>query len=431
MESIINGQRVSHRRSAAPRLRGEELFAPDRVLARKTLPEKRSPLLSRRLPTSTTPADYAFLERGERTVQFRQSPSARRERRSPDAGAKGAGRLARLGGTLLGSSRSAALRFGRAITGLSPKALIVAALAAVLLGAVLFVGNQVLHPSLPLPQGALLPEDGTNEDLLLAYVTPEMSGDLQDTNIANLPPPPAMLELRSYTVRKNDSLASVAKRFGLAVDTLVSMNGITNARSFKLGTELRIPNMNGLLYKVRPGDSLSSIAKLYKIDGSRIADANDLGSATIKVGQSLFIPGARLPEAALKSILGEKVMWPIRGPLSSYFGYRPDPFTGVRSFHAGIDIAADPGSPVKAAMDGRVADVGYNPTFGNYVILSHANGIQTLYGHLTSYSVRIGQAVSQGSLVGLVGSTGYSTGPHLHFGLYQHGNPVDPLKYLK
>ncbi|HTX74306.1 MAG TPA: M23 family metallopeptidase [Rectinemataceae bacterium] len=317
------------------------------------------------------------------------------------------------------------------LAGSSPRFKLIAAALLVLAVAAFWLVSGLMHPALPLPSGALLPDDAADTDLLLAYVTPEMNGDTPGADAVSLPPPPAMLELRSYTVRKNDSLASVARRFGIAVDTLVSLNGITNARAFRIGTELRIPNMNGLLYRVRAGDSISSIAKRFNLDATRLVDANDLGSAVIKVGQSLFIPGARLPDAELKRIFGEKVMWPLRGPLTSYFGYRPDPFTGVRSFHAGIDIAADPGTQVRAAMDGRVADVGYNPTYGNYIILSHAEGIQTLYGHLTSYSVRIGQVVSQGAVIGLTGSTGYSTGPHLHFGLYHHGNPVDPLKYLK
>jgi murein DD-endopeptidase MepM/ murein hydrolase activator NlpD len=117
--------------------------------------------------------------------------------------------------------------------------------------------------------------------------------------------------------------------------------------------------------------------------------------------------------------------------LSSPFGYRPDPFTGVRRFHAGIDIAVDAGTTVRAAMDGKVADVGYNGNFGNYVILSHADGYQTLYGHLTKATVTVGTMLSQGSALGFSGNTGYSTGPHLHFGLFHRSLALNPLKYLK
>jgi murein DD-endopeptidase MepM/ murein hydrolase activator NlpD len=189
--------------------------------------------------------------------------------------------------------------------------------------------------------------------------------------------------------------------------------------------------MDGLVHRVRPGESISSIAARYKIDATRLVDANDLGSSTLASGQSLFIPGAKLPDAELKQVLGEKIAWPARGRLSSYFGYRPDPFTGVRRFHGGIDIVMSSGTPVRAAAAGLVSDVGYNANFGNYIILSHGGGLQSLYGHLTSSAVAKGAKVAQGSMIGLSGNTGYSTGPHLHFGLYKNGIGINPLKYLK
>ena len=89
------------------------------------------------------------------------------------------------------------------------------------------------------------------------------------------------------------------------------------------------------------------------------------------------------------------------------------------------------GTPVKAAMDGRVADVGWNANYGNYVIISHGGGLQTLYGHLSSYSVKAGDSVSQGMVIAKSGNTGYSTGPHLHFGVYRNGVMTNPLKLLK
>jgi murein DD-endopeptidase MepM/ murein hydrolase activator NlpD len=91
----------------------------------------------------------------------------------------------------------------------------------------------------------------------------------------------------------------------------------------------------------------------------------------------------------------------------------------------------DAGTPVRAAMAGRVSDVGYNANYGNYVILSHADGFQTLYGHLTSASAVVGASVNQGDVIGLSGNTGYSTGPHLHFGLFKRSLALNPLKYLK
>jgi murein DD-endopeptidase MepM/ murein hydrolase activator NlpD len=307
-------------------------------------------------------------------------------------------------------------------------AVLAAALAAI--GGIAWIAH---GPAFPLPASGLLAPDDSIQAVLLDYAAPELAdapGEA-DSAGAGLPPAPVTLEMSTYTVRSGDSLAAIAKRFGLRIDTIISANGISSAASVRKGTELRIPNIDGLVYKVKAGDSLGSISKRFKTDTTRIVDANDLGSSTIAVGQSLLIPGARLPDSAIKQALGQKVAWPVRGPLSSFFGYRPDPFTGVRRFHAGLDIVVDPGTPVRAAMDGKVSDSGYNANYGNYVILSHADGYQTLYGHLTSSSVAIGTVVAQGAIIGLSGNTGYSTGPHLHFGLFRRSLPLNPLKYLK
>ena len=287
-------------------------------------------------------------------------------------------------------------------------------------------------PAFPLPPSGLLPPEGSVQKLLLDYVSPELAGagDDSDQDAASLPPAPVTLEMATYRVRSGDSVSTVAKRFGLFVDTIISANGISSASALKPGTQLRIPNINGLVYKVRSADNLASISKRFKIDTTRIVDANDLGSSRLVAGKALFIPGARLPATEIKQALGRKVAWPVRGPLSSFFGYRDDPFTGVSRFHAGIDIVVISGTSVRAAMDGKVSDSGYNANYGNYVILNHADSFQTLYGHLTSASVSVGTTVAQGSVIGISGNTGYSTGPHLHFGLFRRGHPLNPLKYL-
>ena len=287
-------------------------------------------------------------------------------------------------------------------------------------------------PAFPLPPSGLLPPEDSVQRLLLEYVSPELAGAGEDSDpdATSLPSAPVTLEMATYRVRSGDSVATVAKRFGLFVDTIISANGISGTSALKPGVQLRIPNINGLVYKVRSADNLSSISKRFKIDATRIVDANDLGSSRLVAGKALFIPGARLPAAEIRQALGQKVAWPVRGPLSSVFGYRDDPFTGVSRFHAGIDIVVNSGTPVRAAMDGKASDSGYNANYGNYVILNHADGFQTLYGHLTSASVSVGSTVAQGSVIGISGNTGYSTGPHLHFGLFRRSHPLNPLKYL-
>ena len=312
--------------------------------------------------------------------------------------------------------RSRLLRFG------------IAAGAAALLVGVSLLAFQLATPVFPLPEGGLLKASGSGDEALLDFLTPELTDTPTETS---LPPLPKSLVTESYIVRKGDSLATIAARRGLKVDTLVSMNGISSARTVHAGMELKIPNMNGIVHVVGKGESLSSIAQANGTTVTALADANDLGSSTLRPGQAVFVPGARLAPSELRKVFGEYVAWPARGPISSYFGYRADPFTGVKRFHGGIDIVVDAGTPVKSVMDGRVADVGYNNLFGNYIIVNYSEGMQALYGHLSRQDVRDGMAVSQGQVIGLSGNTGYSTAAHLHFGLYRGGVSVNPLKYLK
>ncbi|MGB4572376.1 MAG: peptidoglycan DD-metalloendopeptidase family protein [Rectinemataceae bacterium] len=283
----------------------------------------------------------------------------------------------------------------------------------------------------PMPKGAVLPDESSAQELLMSLVAPEASAGASDVLSGPLPPLPVMLQMKSYTVRSGDSIASVAKRFGIRQDTVISLNNLKTAASFKVGLNLRIPNMDGVSHTVRRGDTLGGVARSYGIDVTKIADANDLGSDVLVAGKSLFIPGAKLSASTLTSFYGQKIIWPARGPISSPFGYRSNPFSGARTFHSAIDIVVNRGTPVKAAMNGKVADAGYNSVFGKYVILSHSEGYQTLYGHLDDVYVKSGQQVTQSTTIGKSGNTGQSTGPHLHFSLFRNGQALDPRKYIK
>jgi murein DD-endopeptidase MepM/ murein hydrolase activator NlpD len=122
---------------------------------------------------------------------------------------------------------------------------------------------------------------------------------------------------------------------------------------------------------------------------------------------------------------------PVGGPITSPFGYRTDPVTGATAFHAGLDLGSPCGTPIKAAGTGVVVSAGFNPGgYGNMTLINHGAGLSTLYGHQSSIIVSEGQSVTQGQVIGYVGSTGKSTGCHLHFEVRVNGNPVDPLGYL-
>lgn len=251
---------------------------------------------------------------------------------------------------------------------------------------------------------------------------------------AQLPPGTLKtLKVASYTFQRGDTLSTVAGRLRLGLDTLISFNGIKDARSLSQGMILQYPNTDGLSYRVQRGDTLQGISRSYSVPLERILDWNSISTSVITPGQNVFIPGAHMNPNDVNRVLGNMFIFPVKGDISSRFGNRPDPFTGVIGFHNGIDIAGSPvGTPVAASMAGVVAQVGYNTTFGNYVILRHpGTSFQTMYAHLTKWVVAQGQSVRQGQEVGELGNTGYSTGPHLHFSIFKNGEAVDPLQYLK
>jgi murein DD-endopeptidase MepM/ murein hydrolase activator NlpD len=124
--------------------------------------------------------------------------------------------------------------------------------------------------------------------------------------------------------------------------------------------------------------------------------------------------------------------WPLDGgEISSFYGYRVDPFgSGGGDFHPGLDIAQSYGEPVKAANAGTVEMAGWNGGYGRYIRIDHGNGLETAYGHMSALVVEPGQKVSKGQVIGFVGSSGASTGPHLHFEVLKSGNTDNPLSYV-
>jgi murein DD-endopeptidase MepM/ murein hydrolase activator NlpD len=235
----------------------------------------------------------------------------------------------------------------------------------------------------------------------------------------------------NYTVKKGDSVSKIAADNNLSLDAIIASNGLQNARLLREGEVLRIPNMDGIPYTIARGDSYQKIAEKMNVALEAILDANDIQDDNIRVGEILFLPGAKMRSDDLKMALGELFMYPIRGRLTSPFGWRRDPFTGQRRYHSAVDISAATGVPVKATSEGKVTTVAYSAVFGNYIIITHSGGFQSMYAHLNSTSVREGVSVNQGQTIGAVGNTGRSTGPHLHFAIYRNGRAVNPLEYIK
>ena len=239
-----------------------------------------------------------------------------------------------------------------------------------------------------------------------------------------------------YRIKKGDMIGFLAESFGVTQDTIISVNSIKQSRLLQIGQYLKIPNMPGILYTVRKnGESAKSIADYYKVSAEKCAAVNKIGlTDSLKAGTSLFIPDAELDWVTRQEINGDLFIKPLKSRFyfSSLFGWRSSPFTGQRSYHSGIDMAAVTGTPVYAALAGKVSTVCYDDRiYGNYVIVTHHSGYKTLYGHLSKISVKKGQNVTTASILGQVGSTGLSTGPHLHFTVYKNGVAVNPANLWK
>jgi murein DD-endopeptidase MepM/ murein hydrolase activator NlpD len=131
------------------------------------------------------------------------------------------------------------------------------------------------------------------------------------------------------------------------------------------------------------------------------------------------------------SIAGAPSLWPVVGPITSSFGEREDPINGEGAFHSGVDISATFGTAVRATADGVVRSAGMESGYGREILLDHGNGIETLYGHLSGFAVTAGQEVREGQVIGYVGMSGRTTGPHLHYEVRIHNTPVNPHKYLR
>ena len=167
---------------------------------------------------------------------------------------------------------------------------------------------------------------------------------------------------QTYTVKAGDSISTISRKFGLSnISTLIAVNDISNVRTLRSGQRLKIPSMDGLIHKVGAGESLNSLSVKYHVSVEEILDANDLSSEKLSSGMELFIPGAKMDALSLKKAMGELFIYPIQAAwrLTSRFGPRKDPFTGVASNHTGIDMACPTGTPIRAALSGKVVFTGY------------------------------------------------------------------------
>lgn len=269
------------------------------------------------------------------------------------------------------------------------------------------------------------------KDIVAADAVEEAS--LADASLKDLDS--SVITYQTYRVKAGDMIGFIADAFDVTQDTIISVNNIRQSRLIQPGQYLKIPSMPGIIYTVKKnGETPATIAEKYKVNAEKCASANYVSLDTeLKAGTSLFIPDAELDWATRQEINGDLFKKPLhtRYWLSSSYGWRDSPFNaGKRTFHGGIDMASSTGTPIYAALDGTVTAVGYNATYGNYVIITHHSGYKTLYGHMKSTACRKGNFVYTNTVIGYVGSTGMSTGPHLHFTVYKNGKTINPLVVL-
>ena len=230
-----------------------------------------------------------------------------------------------------------------------------------------------------------------------------------------------------YTVHQGDTLSEIAEMFGVSTNTIIWANDLRGS-TIKENQELLILPISGVRHVVKSGDTLQSIAKSYKSDLDDVLSYNNLSvNSKIKSGDIIIIPNGIINAPAnIKSSLTQT-----SSGLPTYSGYYLRPIIGGRKSQGihgynAIDLAAPTGTPIMASADGTVifsVKSGYNGGYGIYVIISHPNNTQTLYAHMSANNVSRGQSVSQGQIIGAVGNTGRSTGPHLHFEVRGAKNP--------
>lgn len=242
------------------------------------------------------------------------------------------------------------------------------------------------------------------------------------------------LQVASYKVQKGDNLGLIASRNGISVSTLKAFNDMNRA-VIHPGQTLKVPNHDGLQVTLRRGQTLSELASQYSVKIDEIVEANGLSDLNkIRAGQKIFLPGSKVAARASRggsASVSEKISWPVsKGWISSHFGMRRHPISGRRRLHTGLDIAANRGTPIKAIKSGTVIYSGRKGGYGNTVEIKHSNGSISRYAHCQVTLVKRGQRVKSGQLIARVGSTGASTGPHLHLEIIEQGKRKNPMAYF-
>ena len=236
----------------------------------------------------------------------------------------------------------------------------------------------------------------------------------------------SFIQIYSYTPKSGDDVFRLSARCNVPYSAIATLNRVNHPEPFS-GTVL-LPSVPGLYIPENPVNDLERLLSL-----SREAEGGTIITVHINGAERrfLFFPGADFNPTERSFFLNSGFRFPLRTyRLSSPFGVRANPFTGRPQYHNGVDLAAPPGTEVFAAREGRITEMGSDPVFGNYIIIAHDDNWASLYGHLSAFTAQLHSYVTTNTMIGRVGSTGQSTGPHLHFELRKSGTALDPSKLL-
>ena len=250
-------------------------------------------------------------------------------------------------------------------------------------------------------------------------------------------------EIITHKVQPGDSVSTIAQNYGISVSTILWENNLSSYSIIRPGDNLDILPMSGITYKIKSGDSISKIAKNYSIEEEKIISANKLADNSLQIGQKLIIPGAKkaiyssykpttytgfaaikniVNAPSAKPVVGNKMNWPTVGKrITQYYSWR----------HHGLDIANKTGTPLYAADAGTVEVVGWGTGYGNQIVINHGGGKKTRYAHCSKFYVKKGDTVAKGQTIAAMGSTGWSTGSHIHFEVIINGAKKNPLNYIR
>jgi murein DD-endopeptidase MepM/ murein hydrolase activator NlpD len=275
---------------------------------------------------------------------------------------------------------------------------------------------------------------------------------------------PVVSDGGSIVVQAGQTLWAIARQHQVTVEALQAANDLSHPL-LVIGQRLVIPGLTSVATSpltlapvpaapaalpsqpdhpisriVGDGETLWDIAQTYGVSVEAIVESNSLTNGnlifpgerlvipihTAGVAGSVVLPRFQRPTVSLASVF----VWPARGRVTSGFGFRRHPVFGTHEMHTGIDIGAPLGPPVDSARAGKVLAADWEGGYGKLVRVDHGDGLTTTYSHLSQIAVRVGQVLDPGDLIGYVGNTGFSTGPHLLFEIRVNGRPLDPLKYL-